>query len=89
MMTTPEQRAREVCARITMFADWRDREAIIARAIQEAENAAHEMGAEWCDEVSQKPLPVEFSGVVDEKTMHLIARNLAQHLRSFKNEDVA
>jgi hypothetical protein len=37
MTPSPEERAKAICARITHFADWRDREEIIAFAITDAE----------------------------------------------------
>lgn len=42
---SPEQRAKAICARITMLPDWRDRETLIATAIREAEDAAYERAA--------------------------------------------
>lgn len=56
---SPEERAKAICARITTFADWRDREALIAQAIRDAEGAAYEriagVIAEARDELASQP----------------------------------
>lgn len=86
---SPEERAKAICARITKFADWRNREDVIAQAIRDAEDDALERAAE----LALDGIMVDVLGIVSEppnKVWHGPAGfELAEQIRNLKSKQDA
>lgn len=92
-MPTSDQRAKDVCARITLLPDWRNREAIIAQAIRDAENAALDKAAahveQFAPAISASAELLPGMEKVVERLAEMVAVSIPGEIRSLKHRDAA